>query len=133
MAHAFSFKCFQAGKPVIIAPASVKANPASWEFVEIGQSLEHEPTILKVLNTADMHLSKKVIDQKQYDDVLGTVEIGVEMMKELADLRATLVSKGYAVTGQTQLSYSNGWLNCRLYRVVKMTADQSNAASLAAL
>jgi hypothetical protein len=108
MAHTFTFKRFEAGKPISIQPAAVKANPTSWEFVEVGQSIENEPAVLKVLNTAELHLGKKVISPEQYQEVLATVEAGVEMVKELTELRAALVSKGYVVTGQTQLSFSNG-------------------------
>jgi hypothetical protein len=133
MAHAFTFKRFEAGKPISIQPASVKANPTSWEFVEVGQSMENEPAVLRVLNTAELHASKKAITPEQYQEVLASVEAGVEMLKELTELRSTLISRGYQVTGQTQLSFSNGWLNCRLYRIVKLNADQSNQATLATL
>ena len=133
MAHTFTFKRFEAGKPISIQPASVKANPTSWEFVEVGQSMENEPAVLKVLNTAELHASKKAITPEQYQETLTSVPAGVEMLKELTDLRATLIQKGYAVTGQTILSFSNGWLNCRLYRIVKLTAEQANAGTLAAL
>jgi hypothetical protein len=138
MERELKFKRFENSRPVNVAAAQVKANPESWEFVEVGANMEKaDPMVLKAISTGTLQADRKVISPEEYQQVLGSVTEGAEMLKQLTAFRALLIQKGYKVEGQIALSHSvsdgTDWINARLYRQVKRTPKQANEALLATL
>lgn len=126
------FKRFVDKKPVTVEPKDVKANPEIWEFVETGASLDKaEPSVLKAVSTATMQYDRKVITQDEYQGILSSVAMGGEMVQQLTAFRDRLLKAGFKVEGTIVLSHStsNGvdWLNARLYRQARKTAEEANA------
>jgi len=138
MERIWNFKLFVDGKPETVPAEKIATEHDAWDFIEIGASMDKAPAaVLKALNSASMQVEKKLISQDEYQQVLRDVAESAEMLEQLIGLKSLLIDNGYAVTGQTQISFSESkgtpWLNARLYRVPKLTAEEANAAKAAVL